>query len=44
MLSPRERVMKALNHQTPDRPPKDLGGMLSSSISGFAYPKLVAAR
>jgi uroporphyrinogen decarboxylase len=43
MLSPRERVMKALNHQTPDRPPKDLGGMLSSSISGFAYPKLVAA-
>jgi len=43
MLSSRERVMKALNHEAPDRPPKDLGGMLSSSISGFAYPKLVAA-
>ncbi len=43
MPSPRERVMKSLNFETPDRPPKDLGGMLSSGISGFAYPKLVAA-
>ena len=43
MPSPRERVMQALNYEMPDRPPKDLGGMLSSSISGFAYPKLVAA-
>jgi uroporphyrinogen decarboxylase len=43
MLTPRERVLKALNHEAPDRPPKDLGGMLSSGISGFAYPRLVAA-
>lgn len=43
MLSPRERVLKTFAFQTTDRPPKDLGGMLSSSISGFAYPGLVAA-
>jgi uroporphyrinogen decarboxylase len=43
MPSPRERVMQALNFEMPDRPPKDLGGMLSSGISGFAYPELVAA-
>jgi len=43
MLSSRERVLKSLNFEAPDRPPKDLGGMLSSGISGFAYPKLVAA-
>ena len=43
MLSSRERVLKSLNFEMPDRPPKDLGGMLSSGISGFAYPKLVAA-
>jgi uroporphyrinogen decarboxylase len=35
--------MQSLNFRTPDRPPKDLGGMLSSGISGFAYPKLVEA-
>ena len=35
--------MQALNYEMPDRPPKDLGGMLSSSLSGFTYPKLVAA-
>ncbi|MCX7670346.1 MAG: hypothetical protein N2439_09770 [Anaerolineae bacterium] len=35
--------MKSLNFERPDRPPKDLGGMLSSGISGFAYPRLVAA-
>ncbi len=43
MLSPRERVLKAFAFEKTDRPPKDLGGMLSSSISGFAYPRLVAA-
>ena len=39
----RDCVMQALNYERPDRPPKDLGGMLSSGISGFAYPKLVEA-
>ena len=42
-MTPRERVMKALNFETPDRLPKDLGGMLSTGISAFAYPKLVEA-
>jgi uroporphyrinogen decarboxylase len=32
-----------LNFQTPDRAVKDMGGMRSTSISAFAYPKLVAA-
>lgn len=43
MSSRRERVMRALNFQTPDRMPKDLSGMASTGISCFAYPKLVAA-
>ena len=43
MTTSRERVLQALSFQTPDRVPRDLGGMLSSSISAFAYPKLVAA-
>ena len=43
MTTSRERVLKALNFEEPDRVPRDLGGMLSSSISAFAYPKLVAA-
>jgi uroporphyrinogen decarboxylase len=43
MTTSRERVLQALSFQTPDRLPRDLGGMLSSSISAFAYPKLVAA-
>lgn len=29
--------------QVPDQVPKDLGGMLSTGISAFAYPKLVKA-
>ena len=41
--TPRQRVLQALNFQTPNRPPKDLGGMRSTSISAFAYPALVAA-
>jgi uroporphyrinogen decarboxylase len=40
-ISSRERVLKSLNFERPDRSPKDLGGMASSSISTFAYPKLV---
>lgn len=43
MITSRERVLKSLNFQTPDRLPKDLGGMRSTSISAFAYPKLVSA-
>jgi len=39
----RERVLQTLNFHTPDRLPKDLGGMRSTCISAFAYPKLVAA-
>lgn len=43
MTTSRERVLQSLNYRTPDHPPKDLGGMLSTGISAFAYPKLVAA-
>lgn len=43
MTTSRERVLQALNFQTPDRMPKDFGGMRSTSISAFAYPKLIAA-
>ena len=43
MAASRERVLRSLSFQTPDRLPKDLGGFLSSGISAFAYPKLVAA-
>jgi len=35
--------MTALDLQVPDKLPKDLGGMLSTGISAFAYPKLVKA-
>ncbi len=42
-MNSRERVMAALNFETPDRLPKDLGGMLSTGISAFAYPRLVEA-
>jgi len=42
MTMSRERVRQSLSFQMPDRLPKDLGGMRSTSISAFAYPKLVA--
>lgn len=42
-MTRRERVMAALNHQPVDRLPLDLGGMNSTGVSCFAYPKLVAA-
>jgi uroporphyrinogen decarboxylase len=42
MMSSRQRVMAALNFEPTDRLPKDLGGMASTGISAFAYPKLVA--
>jgi uroporphyrinogen decarboxylase len=43
MTTSRERVLQTLAFKTPDRLPKDLGGMRSTCISAFAYPKLVAA-
>ena len=43
MMTSRERLLKALNFETVDRVPRDLGGMASTGISAFAYPKLVAA-
>lgn len=42
-MTPRERVLQALSFKTPERIPKDLGGMLSTGISAFAYPKVVEA-
>lgn len=39
-LSPRERVMKSLNHQQPDRVPIDFSGHRSSGISAIAYNRL----
>jgi len=42
-MTSRERVLKALNFEPVDRVPRDLGGMASSSISAFAYPRLVEA-
>ncbi|HEX72472.1 MAG TPA: hypothetical protein ENN65_04065 [Candidatus Hydrogenedentes bacterium] len=43
MLSGRERILKAVAFEATDRAPLDLGGMLSTSISCFAYPDLVRA-
>ncbi len=43
MTTSRERVLESLSFRMPDRLPKDLGGMRSTCISAFAYPKLVAA-
>jgi len=40
-MNPRQRLLASLNHQTPDHLPRDLGGMRSTSISAFAYPRLV---
>ncbi len=39
-MTPRERVLCALNHQAPDRVPIDLSGHRSSGISAIAYAKL----
>jgi len=41
-LSHRERVVKALKHEEPDRVPLDLGGTVNSSIHIAAYQKLKA--
>jgi uroporphyrinogen decarboxylase len=39
-MTPRERVLAALNHQESDRVPVDLSGHRSSGIAAIAYPKL----
>lgn len=41
-MTSRERVLKAIEFQETDRAPIDLGGMMSTGISCFAYPALVA--
>lgn len=41
MTTRRERVLSALDFMVTDRVPKDLGGMASTGISAFAYPRLV---
>lgn len=40
-MTSRERVLAAINHQTPDRIPVDLGATPSSGISAIAYSNLV---
>lgn len=42
-MTSRDRVLDAIDFKKTDRVPKDLGGMRSTGISAFAYPKLVAA-
>ncbi|MHC4207893.1 MAG: uroporphyrinogen decarboxylase family protein, partial [Planctomycetota bacterium] len=39
-MTPRERVLAALEHQETDRVPVDLSGHRSSGIAAIAYPKL----
>lgn len=40
LMTRRERVRTALNHQAPDRVPIDFGGHRSSGISAMAYARL----
>lgn len=40
VMTSRERVLAALNHQTPDRVPLDLSGHRSSGINAMAYARL----
>lgn len=42
-MTPRQRVLAALNHEPPDRVPIDLSGHRSSGIAAIAYRKLRAA-
>ena len=39
-MTPRQRVLAALNHQPPDRVPLDFSGHRSSGIAAIAYAKL----
>ena len=41
-MTPRERVMRALNHQEPDRVPLDIGGGYSTTIVAEGYERLKA--
>ena len=40
-MNSRERVLKTLQHQEPDRVPIDLGGMRSTGITAIAYNRLL---
>ncbi|NSW92733.1 MAG: hypothetical protein HPY74_19170 [Firmicutes bacterium] len=40
MMKSRERILKTLNHEEPDRIPRDLGGTESSSLSAFSFIKV----
>ena len=42
-MTPRQRVLAALNHRQPDKPAVDFGGHRSSGIAAMLYPKLRAA-
>lgn len=42
-MTPRERIIKALNHQETDRVPTDLGGCISTTITLGAYNNLKKA-
>ena len=42
-MTSRERILNAIEFKPTDRLPIDLGGMRSTGISVFAYPKLVEA-
>ncbi|MCK4591135.1 MAG: hypothetical protein KAT86_05225, partial [Candidatus Latescibacteria bacterium] len=39
-MNSRQRVLKAVNFETPDRVPIDLGGIRASGINAVAYDKL----
>jgi uroporphyrinogen decarboxylase len=39
-MTPRERLLKAINHQQPDRVPVDLGATRQSGIAASAYHRL----
>ncbi len=39
-MTSRERVLKAIRHEEPDRLPIDLGGMASTGIMAIAYARL----
>jgi len=43
MMTPRERILAAVEHRQPDRVPIDFGGHRSSGIAAIAYRKLRAA-
>ncbi len=43
MLTPRERILTALNHEEPDRVPVDVGSTPVSGICTGAYERIVAA-